>query len=144
MLGRVGLSDDVRRIAAAAERFAGDGERVEAVLPAEPAVGGRVYLVAFSSNGATRSWLALDGDHDPVTSRERVRDAVSITALCEIAEDGVPDESLPPAPRVASPRYLDELGAVSGQELGSAIQGALGAVEELAKDVEANYKLELT
>jgi hypothetical protein len=144
MLGRVGLSDDVRRIAAAAERFAADGERVEAVLPAEPAAAGRVYLVAFSSNGAARSWLALDGEAGPVTSRERVRDAVLITALCEVAKDGMPDESLAPAPRLASPRYLDELGAAAGEELGSAIQGALGAVEELAKDVEANYKLELT
>jgi hypothetical protein len=144
MLAGVGLSDDVRRIAAAAERFAGDGERVEAVLPAEPAAGERTYLVAFSANGATHSWLALDAAGAPVTSRERVREAVSIAALCEVAEDGVPEESLAPAPRLASPRHLDELGKTAGPELGGAIQGALAAVEELAKDVESNYKLELT
>jgi hypothetical protein len=144
MLARVGLSDDVLRSAAAAERFARDGERVEAVLPAEATVGERTYLVAFSSNGATHSWLALDAAGAPVTSRERVRGAVSITALCEVAEDGVPEESLALPPRLASPRYLDELGGSAGPELGAAIQDALGAVEELAKDVEANYKLELT
>jgi hypothetical protein len=144
MLARVGLSDDVRRIAAAAEGFAGEDERVDAVLAAEPSGGERTYLIAFSSNGAERTWLALDADGSPVMSRERVRDAVSITALCEVAEDGVPEESLAPVPRLASPRYLDELGAAAGPELGAAIQGALGAVEELAKDVEANYKLELT
>jgi hypothetical protein len=144
MLARVGLSDDVRRIAAAAERLAGEGERIDAVLAAEPSAGERTYLVAFSSNGASRSWLALDADGSPVSSRDRVREAVSITALCEVAEDGLPEESLAPAPRLASPRYLDELGAAAGLELAVAIQGALGAVEELAKDVEANYKLELT
>jgi hypothetical protein len=144
MLARVGLSDDVGRIAAAAANFAGAGEHVEAVLPAEPSVGRRAYLVAFSSNGAGRSWLALDAAGTPITSRERVRDVVSITALCEVAEERVPEESLAPAPRLASAAYLDELGAAVGRELGAAIQGALGAVEELAKDVEANYKLELT
>jgi hypothetical protein len=144
MLARVGLSDDVGRIAAAAAAFAVDGERVEAVLPAEVAAGERTYLVAFADNGSARSWLALDAAGAPVTSRDRVRDAVSITALCEVAEDGVPEKSLAPAPRLASPTYLDELGATAGPEVAPAIQGALGAVEELAKDVEANYKLELT
>jgi hypothetical protein len=144
MLARVGLSDDVRRIADAAEHFAGERERVEAVLPAEPAAGARIYLVAFSANGAAPSWLAFDGDAEPVTSRDRVREAVSIAAMVEVAEDGVLDEALPPAPRLASPRYLDELGAAGGPELGAAIQGAVPAVDELAKDVEANYKLELT
>jgi hypothetical protein len=144
MLARVGLSDDVRRIAAEAERFADDGERVEAVLPAEPTVGERTYLVAFSANGATRTWLALDGAGEAVTSRERVRHAVSITALCEVAEEGVPEEALGQAPRLASPAYLDELGTAIGRDAGASIQGALGAVDELAKDVEANYKLVFT
>jgi hypothetical protein len=143
MLDRVGLSDDVGRIAVAAGRFAGRGERVEAVVPAEPAAGARIYLVAFSADAA-RSWLALDGEAEPVTDRERVRDAVSIAALVEVAEDGAPDGSLPAEPRLASPTYLDELGAAVGPQFGVAVQEALGAVEELAKDVEANYKLELT
>jgi hypothetical protein len=144
MLGRVGLSDDVARIASAAERFTRNGEQVEAVLPAEPAAGARTYLVAFAANGDGLSWLALDDAGEPVTSRDRVREAVSITALCEVAEDAVPEESVASPPRLASPRYLDELGAGFGPELGASIQGALGVVEELAKDVESNYKVELT
>jgi hypothetical protein len=134
----------VRRIADAAEQFAGAGERVEAVLPAEPAPGERTYLVAFSSDGAAWSWLAFDGAGGLVRSRDRVREAVSITAMCEVAEEAVPETAVGPPPRLASPRYLDTLGAAAGSQLSGAIQGALGAVEELAKDVEANYKLELT
>jgi hypothetical protein len=144
MLGRVGLSDDVRRIAVAAERFRAAGEQVEAVLPAEPAAGQRMYLVAFAADGDARRWLALDDGGEPVTSRGRIRDAVSITALCEVAEDALPDEPSTATPRLASPAYLDELGGTLGPELAASIQGAVGAVEELAKDVEANYKLELT
>jgi hypothetical protein len=144
MLGRVGLSEDVRRIAAAAERFAAAGERVEAVLPAEPTPGERTYLVAFASNGAGRTWLTFDDAGDPVRSRDRVREAVSITAMAEVAEEAAPEAAIEPPPRLASPTYLDGLGAAGNPELGAAIQGALGAVEELARDVESNYKLELT
>jgi hypothetical protein len=144
MLGGVGLSDDVRRIAAAAERFAAAGERVEAVLAAEPAAGERTYLVAYASNGAGRTWLGFDDGGEPVQSRDRVREAVSITAMAEVAEDALPETAVEPPPRLASPKYLDALGADGSPELGAAIQGALGAVEELARDVESNYKLELT
>ena len=143
MLGGVALSDDVRRIGDAAEHFAATGERVEAVLAAEPAPGVRTYLVAFSSTGAVQSWLALDEAGGPVSSRDRVRDAVSINALCELAEEAVAEEVVTAPPRIASPQYLDTLGATAEGQLTGAIQGALGAVEELAKDVEANYKLEL-
>ena len=145
MLGGVGVSHDVQRAAVAAERFAGDRERVEAVLAAEPVAGERVYLVAFSDNGSARSWLALDDAGRPVTSRECVRDAVSIAAMVEVVEDAVAEAVPAPEPRVASPHYLDALGAAAGDAAANgAIQGALVAVEELAKDVEANYKLELT
>jgi hypothetical protein len=78
-----------------------------------------------------------------VTSRTRVRDAASIAALCEVAEESA---ELPPAaePRVASLAYLDSLGAESRNGgFAAALQGALPAVDELAKDVEGNYKLEL-
>jgi hypothetical protein len=144
MLGGVGLSDDVRRIAAAAEQFAVAGERVEAVLAAEPSSGLRTYLVAFSADGAARSWLAFDGAGCPVSSRDRVRETVSLTAMCEVAEEAVSQQAVGPVPRLASPQYLDTLRAAGDSQLGAAIQGALGAVEELAKDVEADYKLELT
>lgn len=64
-------------------------------------------------------------------------------------------EMLQPEPRVASGAYLDALGAASRrleQALGesgaspfaSAMQSAVGSVEELAADVERNHKLPLT
>jgi hypothetical protein len=143
MLGGVALSDDVGRIADAAEQFTAPGERVEAVLAAEPSPGKRTYLVGFSSNGEAHSWLAFDGEGGPVQSRDRIREAVSIAAMCEVLEDAVAETEIGPPPRLASPGYLDTLAA-GNPELGAVIQGALGAVEELARDVESNYKLELT
>ena len=144
MLGGVGLSNDVSRIAAAAGAYAGPGEEVAAVLPAEPAGGERVYLCGFEASDGTQSWLALDDQGSPVLSREVVRDAASIAALCEIAEESV-EGSVPAALRVASPSYLDSVGAAAHNcGVAAAIQGALPAVEELARDVESNYKLELS
>jgi type IV secretory pathway VirJ component len=139
MLDGVGLSDDVARIAAAAQQYAAAGETVTAVLAAEPAGGDRVYLCAFEAGDGTQTWLVVDDDATPVTSRKLVRDATSIAALYEIALDSV-DGGGASELRVASPAQLDALGAVAVP----ALQSALPAVEELAKDVEANYKLELT
>jgi hypothetical protein len=145
MLGRVGVSDDVRRIAGTAERFAGAGEQVAAVFATEPSEGQRTYLVAFSANGDDgRTWLALDDTGRPVMSRDRVREAVSIAAMCEVVEEAVAEEPALVSPRLASPAHLDALGTASDAQLAPAIQGALAAVEELAKDVEAHYKVELT
>ena len=72
-----------------------------------------------------------------------VSDAASIAALYEVAEETghLPAES---ESRVPSLRSLDLVGAQSGGgELAAAIQGALPAVDELTRDLEANYKLEL-
>jgi hypothetical protein len=140
----VALDDDVRRAAAAAGRLAAPGEVVEAVLPTEPKPGERIFLVAFApDNGAARTWVAVDGEGEPVTSRERVREAVSIAAICEVAEEVVPEELLGPPPRLASPQYLDSLGATGAEGLAGVLQSAIGAVEELAQDVEDHYKVEL-
>jgi hypothetical protein len=184
----VGLSDELRAIAASAERFAAPGETVDAVLVAEAAPGERLYLCAFAAGTAERTWLALDADGAPVTSRNRVREAVSIAAMCEVAEEqagggeleelrrqlaGVRLTESPPgideaeaaalaleralgvSPRVASPAYLDEVGEATRRlerALGDsgnspfavAMQQALASVEELAKEVESQYKLPLT
>jgi hypothetical protein len=140
----VALTEDVGRIAAAAAAYALPGEEVAAVLPVEPTVGERLYLCAFGDAEGVQSWLALDDDGVPVTSRKRVRDAASIAALCEVAEETA---TTPPLeePRVASISYLDSVGATAENgNLAAAIQGALPAVDELAKDIEGNYKLELT
>ena len=138
------LAEEVGRIAAAAAGHARPGERVAAVLATEPASGERLYLAAYEAEDGTQSWLAFDDASAPVTDRGRVRDAASIAALCEIAEETaeVTDED---EPRLATPSYLDSLGAAdqNGAVVG-ALQGALPAVEELARDIEGNYKVDLS
>ncbi len=181
------LSDDLSGIAVAAAAHAAPGEQVEAILVAEPFPERRTYLCAFRAQNG-QMWLGLDSGGDPVTSRDRVREAVSIAAMCEVAEESAAGGELEELrarlltlrltesphgieeaeaaalaletilgrlPRVASPAYLDEIGVATRRlerALGSegdspfavAMQQALGAVEELARDVEANYKLPLS
>ncbi len=92
------LADDLERIAATAAAHAdGDGSAVSGVLATEPASGLRIYVCAFETPEGARSWLALDGDGAPAASRHDVREAVSIAALCELAEES------------AFPGDLDEL-----------------------------------
>jgi hypothetical protein len=131
----VALSEDVSRIAGIAARHRAPGQRVVAVLTVETARGERVYLAAFEDADGEREWLALDHDGAPVTSRDRVREAASIAALVEVAEETA--EHVAEGPRVASLPYLDSIGG------DSSIAGALPAVEELTRDVERHYKLEL-
>ena len=136
------LSDDVGRIAEAASRFAAPGETVGAVLAVEPSSGERVYLCAFSSEDGSHSWLALDDAGAPVRNRARIRDAASIAALVEVAEESV---AVPVGsePRLASPAYLDSLGTGSAGDVAGALQSALPAIDELTRDLELNYKPEL-
>jgi hypothetical protein len=132
----VALSEDVSRIAAAAATHRAPGQRVVAVLAVESAAGERVYLAAFADGENNQQWLALDHDGAAVTSRELVREAASIAALVEVAEEAV--EQVADGPRLASLRYLDSIGG------NASIAAVLPAVEELTRDIEQNYKLELT
>ena len=79
------LGDDVARIAAAAAAHAAAGERLVGVVVAEP-LGRRVYLCAFEA-GEERHWLALDDEAMPLRERRLVREAASLAALCEVAEE---------------------------------------------------------
>jgi hypothetical protein len=183
----VGLRDDLNAIAVAAAAHAAPGEHVEAILVAEVVPGERTYLCAFAGP-AGRGWLALDAAGAPLTSRRRVRDAASISAMCEAAEDGAGGGQLeelrsrllalrltenPPGieeaeaaahalettiaspPRVASLEYLGAIGSATrrleralgdgpGSPFAAAMQQAVGAVDELAREVETHYKLPLT
>jgi len=58
-----------------------------AVLAAEAQPGERVYVCAFEADGGGRTWLALGAEGEPVSERRRVRDAVAILALCELAAE---------------------------------------------------------
>jgi hypothetical protein len=177
------LADDVERIAEAAAASARVGERVTGVLVAEPAGAGRVYLCAFESEDGA-GWLALDAAGRPIDDRATVHEAVSLAALCEVAEEtagggdlpelrarlaeiretdapeGIEEveaaaaalaDTLQPEPRLATAAYLDALGAAArrlehalGDDAASpfaaAVHQALPAVEELAADVERNYR----
>ena len=135
------LDSDLRRIAEAAGRHAADGEEVSGIVPTEPASGIRLYVCAYE-DGDSKSWLVLDATGVPVGDRSLVHDAVSIAALCEVAEDAAGVE--PEEPRVARPALLDELGAEGGPAVAAAVKGAADSVAELARDVERGYKLPLS
>jgi hypothetical protein len=132
----VALSEDVSRIAALAATHATPGQVVVAVLAVESASGERVYLCAFADTGGNQEWLALTDDGSPVRSRDRVREAASIAALVEVAEEAA--EQVVEGPRIASLPYLDSIGG------DGSIAAALPAVDELTRDIEQNYKLELS
>jgi hypothetical protein len=183
----MGLAAELEAIAARAAEYADDGESVEGVLAAEPNEGERLNLCSFALPGGRRSWLVLDADARPIASRARVREAVSITALCEVAEEAAGggdvaelrsrlvtlrltenppgiaeaeeaalalESALARPPRVASPSYLDALGAATRRleralgddesPFASAMQSAVGSVDALTHEVEATYKQPLS
>ncbi|MDH4176288.1 MAG: hypothetical protein OEW31_02215 [Thermoleophilia bacterium] len=93
------LADELERIAAFAVEAGTAAGHVVGILTAEASPGDRVYVCALAEGDDDRGWLALDERGAVVTSRDRVRDAVAIAALCEIAEES------------AFPGDLDELRA---------------------------------
>jgi hypothetical protein len=95
----VTLADDLERIAEVAGVVGGERRIVTGILTAEAVPGGRVYVCALSADGEEHDWVALDEHGELLVSRQRVRDAVAIAALCEIAEEA------------AFPGDLDELRA---------------------------------
>ncbi len=179
------LSEDVGRIAAAAAGFA-DAEEELAGVVAVDVLGSRVYLCAFAAAERT-TWVALSDAAQPVSDPRLLREAASLAALCEVAEesagggdlaelrarlaeiretekpDGIEEAEVAAAalaelvsqePRLASGKYLDAIGAAArrleeslgssgGSPFSAAMQSAVGVVEELAADIERNYKLPL-
>jgi hypothetical protein len=83
----VALSEELERVAELALPFSAAGESLAGVLPTETGPGRRVYLCAFADAEGRRSWLALDGEGRAISDRATVRQAVSIAALCELAEE---------------------------------------------------------
>ena len=79
------LEAEIAAARAVAGRYLEPGEELVGVIPAEPA-GVRVYVCGYARDGDER-WLAFDSEGTPVSDRALVRDAVSIAALCELAEE---------------------------------------------------------
>lgn len=183
-MGREPPSDDLHRIAAAAQELASPGERVTGVVAAAPLDVGAVYLCAFEGEDGAHAWLALDEAAQPLADARAVREAASLAALCEVAVESAGGSELEelrqrlaelrererPAgieeaeaaaaelaaeldrePRFATTERLDRIGALArrlehalgtdaASPFATAMQQALPAVEELAADVERNYK----
>lgn len=127
------LPDELERIARVAAGLAGEGERVEAVIPAEPRPGRLVFLCAFVAADG-RSWLALDPEGRPLADRALVRDAVSIAALCEIAEETAGGGDLDELrSRLVALRLTESPPAIGeAEEAVLALQRAIGAPPQLA------------
>jgi hypothetical protein len=138
----VALTDDLERIATAAQALAEPAERVSGVLAVEPQPGFRVYLCAYDSG----AWIVLDDAAKAVVDERLIRDAAQLAGLCEAAADiaggedlaelrvrlrelaetdapaGIEEaeaaaaavaDALAAEPRVATTAFLDDLGARS-------------------------------
>jgi hypothetical protein len=183
---KVALAEEIVGVAAAAEEHAGPGETLAGILATEPHPAERIYLCAFRRDGEGQAWLALDAAGVPVTSRHTVRDAASIAALCELAEEtagggdlddllsrlialrmteapaGIEEaeeaarnlqRAIEPAPRLASPEYLDRIGEATrrleralgegGSPFAEGMKHAMAAVDRLTAEIEGSYKAEL-
>lgn len=141
----MGLEGVLEHVAIAVERDA--GARPLTILPSEPTTGELLFVCGFESRSevqapaeagdggtvdtTTRSWVVVEQDGVPVTERERVRRAVAIAALCEIAAE------------VAFPGDLDELrrqlGTLRASEDPAEVDAALAAADALAEARDAPF-----
>ena len=103
-------------------------ERLSGILATEPSPGVRVYLCAFEDGEGT-GWLALDAAGGPVVNRQLVREAASIAALCEVAEETAGGGDLD--------ELLARLVALRVTEAPEGIDEAEAAVRNLQRSLEA-------
>ena len=103
-------------------------------MPAEPDPGERSYLCAFQS-GEERTWLVLDDAGRPVTDRDRIRRAVSIIALSELAEESAGGGELEELRQQLVALRLSENppGIEEAEEAALALERAIGAPPRLAE-----------
>jgi hypothetical protein len=128
------LKDDLDRIAAVAADFLRPEEELAGVVPAEPDPGERSYLCAFQS-GEERTWLVLDDTGLPVTDRDRIRRAVSVIALSELAEESAGGGELEELRQQLVAVRLSENppGIEEAEEAALALERAIGAPPRLAE-----------
>jgi hypothetical protein len=127
------LAGELERVAGLVADSAEDA-RVVAVLAAEPAEGRRAYVCALESPDGTRSWIAVDAAGAVVTSRRELRDAVSIAALCEIAEEAAGGGDLDDLlSRLVAVRISEQpVGVEEAEAAVLALQHTIGAPPQLA------------
>ena len=106
----------------------------DAVLAAEPHGGERIYVCAFEEGDGGRTWLAFDRAGEPIAERQRVRDAVSIVTLCELAEETAAGGDLDELrSQLAALRVTEQPhGIEEAEEAVLALQRAIGAPPSLA------------
>ena len=122
----MGLAEELGQVAARAG--------ADAVLVAEAHPGDRIYLCAFEEADGGRTWLAYDADGEQVADRTRVRDAVSIVALCELAEETAAGGDLDELRAQLAALRITEgpPGIEEAEEAALALQRALGAPPTVA------------
>ena len=153
--GPVTLAEELARIAEIAQGLATEAERVLAVLPTEAQRGRRVYLCAFGGEGnrpetdtpetdmpetdtpesdTPETWIALDAAGEAVVERRAVRDAVSIAAMCELAEETAAGADLDDLrSRLVAVRMTENPPGIDEAEAAvAALQAVLGAPPQLA------------
>ncbi len=153
--GPVTLAEELARIAEIAQGLATEAERVLAVLPTEAQRGRRVYLCAFGGEGnrpetdtpetdmpetdtpesdTAETWIALDAAGEAVVERRAVRDAVSIAAMCELAEETAAGGDLDELrSRLVAVRMTENPPGIDEAEAAvAALQAVLGAPPQLA------------
>ena len=81
------LVEDVERAARQAAAHGKPDDTVSGVIPTEPRPGARVYVCSVDGADGYRGWLAVRDDGSPLADRHELRAAISIAALCELAED---------------------------------------------------------
>jgi hypothetical protein len=124
----VSLEHELEAMAKTAEGYAEAGERLAGILAAEPHEGQRIYLCAFERDAGQQTWLALDADGRPVTNRTLVRQAASIAALSELAEETAGGGDLDD--------LLSRLVALRLTEAPDGIEEAEDAVRQLQRVIE--------
>jgi hypothetical protein len=129
------LSDELEPVLDAATALASSGERLTGVLAAEPIAFGRVYLCAFESDSG-HTWLALDANAVPITSREAVREAAQLAALCEVAEEAAGGGNLP--------ELRERLRELREGEAPEGIEEAEAAARALAETLQPEPRLAST
>src|SRR5262249_20697533 len=118
-------------IAAAAAGFADPGEELAGILVVET-LGQRVYLCTFDSSEG-RTWLALDDHAEPLTERRLVREAASLAALCEVAEEAAGGGDLP--------ELRARLAEIGATEAPAGIEEAEAAAAALAETLQTEPRI---